>query len=71
METLKHFGIGIGLFALITLTIKTIEYITVDLMSLNSEQVGTGLIILALLIIANPFGELSISVYNNTVKKQQ
>ena len=70
METLKHFGIGIGLFALITLTIKTIEYITVDLMSLNSEQVGTGLMILALLIIAKPFGELSLSVYNNTFLKK-
>lgn len=48
-----------------------VEYITVDLMSLNSEQVGTGLMILALLIIAKPFGELSVSVYNNSIKKQQ
>lgn len=71
METLKHFGIGIGLFALITLTIMTIEYITVDLMSLNSEQVGTGLMILALLIIAKPFGELSVSVYNNSIKNSK
>ena len=71
METLKHFGIGIGLFALITLTIMTIEYITVDLMNLNSEQVGTGLMILALLLIAKPFGELSVSVYNNSIKKSK
>ena len=71
METLKHFGIGIGLFALITLTIMTIEYITVDLMSLNSEQVGTGLMILALLLIAKPFGELSVSVYNNSIKNSK
>ena len=71
METIKHFGIGLGLFALITLTIMLVEYITVDLMSLNSEQVGTGLMIIALLIIAKPFGELSVSVYNNSIKKQQ
>ena len=71
METLKHFGIGIGLFALITLTIMTIEYVTVDLMSLNSEQVGTGLMILALLLIAKPFGELSVSVYNNSIKNSK
>ena len=71
METLKHFGIGIGLFALITLTIISIEYITVDLMSLNSEQVGTGLMILALLLIAKPFGEFSVSVYNNSIKNSK
>mgnify|MGYP004184103973 CR=1 FL=1 len=70
MENIKHFGIGAGLFALLTLAIMLVEYITVDLMSLNSEQVGTGLMIVALLLIAKPFGELSVSVYNNNIKKQ-
>ncbi len=70
METLKHFGIGIGLFGIITLTILGIEYITVDMLSMTPKAVGNTLMILALLIIAKPFGELSVSVYNNTVKKQ-
>ena len=70
METLKHFGIGVGLFALITLTIVGIEYITVDILSMTPEAVGNTLMVLALMIIAKPFGELSVSVYNNTVKKQ-
>ena len=70
METLKHFGIGIGLFALITLTIMTIEYITVDIFDMTPKAVGNTLMILALLIIAKPFGELSVSVYNNSIKKQ-
>jgi len=71
MENIKHFGIGAGLFALLTLAIMLVEYITVDLMSLNSEQVGTGLMIVALLLIAKPFGELSVSVYNNNIKNSK
>ena len=71
METLKHFGIGLGLFALITLTILGIEYITVDLIGMTPDTVGNTLMILALIIIAKPFGELSLSVYNNSIKKQQ
>ena len=71
METLKHFGIGLGLFALITLTILTVEYITVDLIGMTPDTVGNTLMILALVIIAKPFGELSLSVYNNSIKKQQ
>ena len=71
METLKHFGIGLGLFALITLTILGIEYITVDLIGMTPDTVGNTLMILALVIIAKPFGELSLSVYNNSIKKQQ
>ena len=70
METLKHFGIGLGLFALITLTILGIEYVTVDIFDMTPKAVGNTLMILALLIIAKPFGELSLSVYNNTIKKQ-
>ena len=70
MENIKHFGIGVGLFALIILTIVGIEYITVDILSMTPKAVGNTLMVLALLIIAKPFGELSVSVYNNTVKKQ-
>ena len=71
METLKHFGIGVGLFALITLTIVGIEYITVDILSMTPKAVGNTLMVLALLIIAKPFGELSLSVYNNTIKNSK
>ena len=70
METLKHFGIGLGLFALITLTILGIEYVTIDILDMTPKAVGNTLMILALLIIAKPFGELSVSVYNNSIKKQ-
>ena len=71
MENIKHFGIGVGLFALITLTILGIEYITVDILSMTPKAVGNTLMVLALLIIAKPFGELSVSVYNNTVKNSK
>ena len=70
MENIKHFSIGIALFGIITLTIVGIEYITVDIFDMTPKAVGNTLMILALLIIAKPFGELSISVYNNSIKKQ-
>ena len=70
METLKHFGIGLGLFALITLTIPGIEYITVDIFDMTPKAVGNTLMILALLLIMKPFGELSVSVFNNTFLKK-
>lgn len=70
MENIKHFGIGVGLFALIILTIVGIEYITVDILSMTPKAVGNTLMVLALLIIAKPFGELSLSVYKNTILKK-
>ena len=70
LDNIKYFGIGVGLFALITLFIIGFEYLTVDILAMDKEQVGTLLMILALLIIAKPFGELSVSVYNNSIKKQ-
>lgn len=70
METFKHFGIGIGIFAVIALLVSAFEYITVDIFSMSKENVGTTLMVLALLIIAKPFGELSLSVYNNTFNKK-
>ena len=70
MENIKHFGIGIGIFAVITALIFGFEYLTIDILAMEKEQVGTLLMILALMIIAKPFGELSVSVYNNNIKKQ-
>ena len=70
METLKHFGIGIGIFAVITALVFGFEYITIDILNMSKENVGTTLMVLALLIIAKPFGELSVSVYNNTFNKK-
>ena len=71
MENIKHFGIGIGIFAVITALIFGFEYLTIDILAVEKEQVGTLLMILALLIIAKPFGELSVSVYNNTIKNSK
>lgn len=70
MENIKHFGIGIGIFAVITLVIFGFEYLTIDIFDMTPKAVGNTLMILALLIIAKPFGELSVSVYNNSIKKQ-
>ena len=70
MENIKHFGIGIGIFAVITALIFGFEYLTIDILAMEKEQVGTTLMVLALLIIEKPFGELCISVYNNSIKKQ-
>ena len=70
METLKHFGIGIGIFAVITALVFGFEYITIDILNMSKENVGTTLMVLALLIIAKPFGELSVSVYKNTFNKK-
>ena len=71
MENIKHFGIGIGIFAVITAVIFGFEYLTVDILAMEKEQVGTLLMILALMIIAKPFGELSLSVYNNNIKNSK
>ena len=71
MENIKHFGIGIGIFAVITAVIFGFEYLTIDILAMEKEQVGTLLMILALMIIAKPFGELSVSVYNNNIKNSK
>jgi len=71
MENIKHFGIGIGIFAVITAVIFGFEYLTIDILAMEKEQVGTLLMILALMIIAKPFGELSLSVYNNNIKNSK
>ena len=71
MENIKHFGIGIGIFAVITALIFGFEYLTIDILAMEKEQVGTLLMILALMIIAKPFGELSLSVYNNNIKNSK
>ena len=71
MENIKHFGIGIGIFAVITALIFGFEYLTIDILAMEKEQVGTVLMILALMIIAKPFGELSLSVYNNNIKNSK
>ena len=70
METVKHTLIGLSIFGAITLLIMLIEDLTIDLLAMNKEQVGTSLMVIALLIIAKPFGELSVSVYNNTFLKK-
>ena len=70
MDNFKYFGIGVALFGLITLIVLAFEFVTTNLLGMNNEQVGVTLMILALLIIAKPCGELSVSVFNNTFLKK-
>ena len=67
---IKNLGIGLAVFALITGTVFLFKYITMTLFGLDKESVGMLLIVMMLIGFAPLYGEMTVSVYNNTFKKQ-
>jgi CDP-diglyceride synthetase len=64
---MKHFLLGIGAFAGISLVIYAIAGVLTAL-TLDKETIGTILMIGALAFIAKPFGELTASVFKLNIK---
>lgn len=67
---IKNLGIGLAVFAVITATVFLFKYITMTLFGLDKESVGMLLIVAMLIGFAPLYGEMTVSVYNNTFKKQ-
>ena len=64
---MKHFLLGIGVFAIISLIVYAIAGILTAL-TLDKETIGTIFMIGALAFIAKPFGELTTSVFKLNIK---
>jgi CDP-diglyceride synthetase len=64
---MKHFLLGIGAFAGISLVIYAIASVLTAL-TLDKETIGIILMIGALAFIAKPFGELTASVFKLNIK---
>ena len=64
---MKHFLLGIGVFAIISLIVYVIAGILTAL-TLDKETIGTIFMIGALAFIAKPFGELTASVFKLNIK---
>ena len=64
---MKHFLLGIGAFAGISLVIYAIASVLTAL-TLDKETIGTIFMIGALAFIAKPFGELTASVFKLNIK---
>jgi CDP-diglyceride synthetase len=64
---MKHFLLGIGVFAIISLIVYAIAGILTAL-TLDKETIGTIFMIGALAFIAKPFGELTASVFKLNIK---
>ena len=64
---MKHFLLGIGAFAGISLVIYAIAGVLTAL-TLDKETIGTISMIGALAFIAKPFGELTASVFKLNIK---
>lgn len=64
---MKHFLLGIGAFAGISLVIYAIAGVLTAL-TLDKETIGIILMIGALAFIAKPFGELTASVFKLNIK---
>ena len=67
---IKNLGIGLAVFAVITGTVFLFKYITMTVFGLDKESVGMLLIAIMLIGFAPLYGEMTLSVYNNTFKKQ-
>ena len=67
---IKNLGIGLAVFAVITATVFLFKYITMTVFGLDKESVGMLLIVMMLIGFAPLYGEMTVSVYNNTFKKQ-
>ena len=68
---IKNLGIGLAVFAVITATVFLFKYITMTLFGLDKESVGMLLIVAMLIGFAPLYGEMTVSVYNNTFNKQK
>lgn len=68
---IKNLGIGLAVFALITATVYLFKYITMTLLGLDKESVGMLLIAIMIIGFAPLYGEMTLSVYNNTFNKQK
>ena len=68
---IKNLGIGLAVFAVITGTVFLFKYITMTLFGLDKESVGMLLIAIMLIGFAPLYGEMTVSVYNNTINKQK
>ena len=64
---MKHFLLGIGAFAGISLVIYAIAGVLTAL-TLDKDTIGTIFMIGALAFIAKPFGELTASVFKLNIK---
>ena len=67
MKTFINTLIGLGSFTLIAGVIFAIKYIGTNA-GLTGEQIGNGLLVVAILILAPIYGELTKSVYKNLMK---
>ena len=67
MKTFINTLIGLGSFTLIAGVIFAIKYIDTNA-GLTGEQIGNGLLVVAVLILAPIYGELTKSVYKNLTK---
>tara|TARA_B110000444_G_C18609482_1_gene486942 strand:+ start:596 stop:790 length:195 start_codon:yes stop_codon:yes gene_type:complete len=64
---MKHFLLGIGVFAGISLVVYALAGVLTAL-TLDKETIGTIFMIGALAFIAKPFGELTASVFKLNIK---
>ena len=64
---MKHFLLGIGVFAGISLVMYALAGVLTAL-TLDKETIGTIFMIIALAFIAKPFGELTASVFKLNIK---
>ena len=64
---MKHFLLGIGIFAGISLVMYALAGVLTAL-TLDKETIGTIFMIIALSFIAKPFGELTASVFKLNIK---
>ena len=64
---MKHFLLGIGVFAGISLVVYVLAGV-LSALSLDKETIGTIFMIGALAFIAKPFGELTASVFKLKIK---
>tara|TARA_B100001093_G_scaffold3983_1_gene4148 strand:- start:349 stop:543 length:195 start_codon:yes stop_codon:yes gene_type:complete len=64
---MKHFLLGIGVFAIISLVMYALAGVLTAL-TVDKETIGTIFMIGALAFIAKPFGELTASVFKLNIK---
>ena len=64
---MKHFLLGIGVFSLIAVAIIGAAEL-LALTSLSKDQIGNVLLLIALLFVVKPFGEITASVFKLNIK---
>ena len=64
---MKHFLLGIGVFAIISLVMYALAGVLTAL-TVDKETIGTIFMIGALAFIAKPFGELTASIFKLNIK---